>query len=138
MSTLTDRAAIAYQFAQREMDPEFRAWLSDHLDAVDADGNQVICMFAPDEPTERMMIEVLAYPHAVIIASVVDGNLFAAQLGEGAASPNDEVRQTIRVGGKQRVADLLRSFKAAGGANGSIRGVWLEYSLAGDRNLVLT
>jgi hypothetical protein len=137
MSVLTDRAEVAYKFAAQETEARWLAWLAEHTEAVDEDGNQVICMFAPDESAEQMMIEVLAYPHPVIIASVVDGDLSAVQLGESEeqASPG---KQTVRVE-RQTVADLIRDFRAAAQrAGGSVQAVQLEYSLAGDRNLVLT
>lgn len=137
MSVLSERAAVAYQFAGQESDAEFRAWLAAHSDAVDADGNQVICMFGPDEAAEQMMIEVLAYPHPVIIASVVDGNLSAVQLSDS-VGPSAPHRSTIRID-RQTVAELIRAFMmAADRGDGRVDGVQVEFSLAGARHLVLT
>jgi hypothetical protein len=81
MSVLTDRASVAYKLAAQEFDPAFRRWLAEHPDTIDADGNQVICIFAPDEPVGKVVAEVLGYTHPVIIASEVDGRLASSAKG---------------------------------------------------------
>ena len=129
MSVLTDRASVAYKLALQEVDATFRRWLADHLDAIDADGNQVICVFAPDEPVERMVAEVLAYPHPVIVATEVDGQLIAKRLGQRAAETPASHPTVVRVE-DQTVADVMRMARGAG--------VQLEYSLEDDRALMLS
>ena len=131
MSVLTDRADVAYKFALRELEPDFRTWLAAHQEAVDSDGNQVICIFAPDEPAERALAEVLAYPHPIILASEVDGHLVAGQIAVGGGAPTD--RRVVHID-TQSVADIMRIFHVAE-ADG---GVVLEYSLAGGPALVLS
>jgi hypothetical protein len=130
MSVLTDRAAVAYKFALRELEPDFREWLAAHPAAVDVDGNQVICVFAPDELAQRMMSEVLAYRHPIILASEVDGHIVAGQIGPGTTAPAD--RPAVHVD-TQTVADILRIFGAAQNDGGVV----LEFSLVGDQALVL-
>ena len=130
MSVISSRADIACKFALRELEPDFRAWLADHPQAVDQDGRQVICVFAPDEPADRMFSEVLAYAHAVILASEVDDHLVAGQIAADAAPDGHEV---IHVG-TQTVADIMRILRDTQ----SRGGVVLEYSLVGDQALVLS
>jgi hypothetical protein len=131
MSVLTDRACVAYKLAAQEVDPAFRRWLADHSDTIDADGNQVICIFAPDEPAERMVAEVLSYTHPIIIASEVDGHLVARRLStRGPRTPVTDARPAVHLG-DQTVADILRLASSA-------NGVSLEYSLVDDQALVLT
>jgi hypothetical protein len=131
MSVLTDRASVAYKLAAQEFDPAFRRWLAEHPDTIDADGNQVICIFAPDEPVGKMVAEVLGYTHPVIIASEVDGHLVARRLStRGTRTPVTDARPTVHVG-DQTVADILRLASSA-------KGVSLEYSLVDNQALVLT
>ncbi len=124
MSVLTDRAGVAYKFALQEVDATFRRWPADHTDAIDSDGNQVICIFAPDEPAERMVAEVLAYPHPVIVATEVDGQLVAKRVGQQAPDMPAATHPIVVRVGDQTVADVMRMARGAG--------VQLEYSLVED------
>lgn len=130
MSVLTSRADIAYKFTLRELEADFRVWLANHSEAVDQDGNQVICVFAPDEPAERMFGEVLAYAHPVILASEIDEHLIAGQI-----SPDGETvgREVVHID-TQTVADVMRILRDDAGRGGVV----LEYSLVGTQALVLS
>jgi len=130
MSVLTSRADIAYKFALRELEADFRAWLASHAEAVDQDGNQVICVFAPDEPAERMFGEVLAYPHPVILASEFDGHLIAGQISPGGETAG---RDVVHID-TQTVEDIMRTLHEDAGRGGVV----LEYSLVGSQALVLS
>jgi hypothetical protein len=131
MSVLTDRASVAYKLAAQELNPAFRRWLAEHPDTIDADGNQVICIFAPDEPVGKMVAEVLGYTHPVIIASEVDGHLVARHLSLEAPGHRSRTHGQRSMSGTRRWLDILRLASSA-------KGVSVEYSLVDNQALVLT
>ncbi len=74
MGSLTVRAGVAQRLAlaELEQDSPVLDWLAEHDDAVDADGNQVMLVFAPDEPAQRMIADVLCYRHPVLVGTITD------------------------------------------------------------------
>lgn len=133
MSVLTERASVAQKIALQEFHEGLREWLASNNEAVDDDGNQVLCVFAPGEAAEQMMTEVMKYVHPVLIASEIDGHVAVAQLGSTSfEAPSDAA--VLRVD-ELTVADVLLAFKRA---SDNDRGILLELSLAGAQNLTMS
>lgn len=128
MGSLSARAEIARLLALAELEQgsPILDLLAEHDDAVDADGHQVMLVFAPDEPARQMVADVLRSPHPVLVATETGGAPVVVRAAQPAA-PWDGVAVPVTdltVAGAVGQLDIYRG------------GVVLVCSLSGGRVLV--